>query len=228
MSKNSKEATMVLIFGLVGIIGALLTIVSDFILLGAPNSAYTYFKLGTESMSLLSQWRITIGTFLGVLSLPLQIAGLITVYFGLKPGGKIISFVIVLTMVHASIMSVAFHMSYAFIGSGWKLSYDMNTKNMVAFDMMNKFIYYWKLLLIIIAIELTLSSIFYVFLILKRNTLYPKWMAIFNPFCVIFYMHFIILQIPYPVGGFIAPAFLNLSALTFFILSTYTVYEMVK
>lgn len=228
MSKNSKEATMVLIFGLVGIIGALLTTVSDFILLGTPNSAYTYFKLGTESMSFLSQWRITIGTFLGILALPLQIAGLITIYFGLKPGGKIMSLVVVFTMTHASIMGVAFHMSYAFIGSGWKLSYAINTKNMVAFDMMNKFIYYWKLLLIIMAIELTLSSIFYVLLILRRDTLYPKWMAIFNPSCVIFYIYFIILQIPYPIGGFMAPAFLNLAALTFLTLSTYTVYRMVK
>ena len=60
---------------------------SDVILLGRPVSGYAFLKLGTESMAELAQWRIIVGTFTGVFALPFQIAGILPLYFGLKPAG---------------------------------------------------------------------------------------------------------------------------------------------
>jgi hypothetical protein len=228
MDNTQKVAKFVLIMGLIGITGVLLTIISDFILIGRPNSANAFFKLGTESMADLSQWRITIGVFLGIIVIPFQIAGLVTIYFGLKPAGKTKAVITVLTIAHTLTMAVAFHTSYAFIASGWNLYYEMGSRDLIAEKMINRFGYYWRIIVIIMAVELVFSSLYFVFLILKGKTLYPKWMAFFSPVCVLLYMYPVIRITPKPLGGFIAPAFLNLATLVFFILSTVTVYKKQK
>lgn len=225
MKKKSKVATIILIMGLIGILGVLLTLVSDFILIGRPVSSFSFFKLGTESMAGFPQWRITIGTFLGILVIPMQLAGLGTMYHSLKLAGKIKALIVVLINAHTLILAVAFHVSYAFIASGWKLYFELGKGDIIALKMLKRFDYYWKIIIVIMAIELAFSSIVFAVIILRGNTLYPKWMALFNPIFVLFYTYLIILFMPHPVGGFVAPAFLNLATLIFFILSTVTVYK---
>ena len=225
MTKRSTVARHVLVCGLVGIIGALITIVSDLILLGKPHDAYSFLILGTQTMADIPASIITAGTFLGVFALPFEIAGLITVYYGLKQAGKWLSLVVVIPLVHALIMSVAFHVSYAFIGSAWKLNYEMGLQNASVLDMINKFDYYWKLIISVIASELLFSSILFAIMIFKRNTLYPFWMAFLNPFFVIVLIFPFIFSLATPIGGFIAPTFLNLAVVIFFTLSTIIIYK---
>lgn len=230
MNKETSRTDIVLVLSVLGIIGVLITIVSDLILLGRPINAISFFKLGmgTENMANVAQWRITLGSILGVVVLPLQIAGLITVYQGLKTAGKVLPLVAVITDIHALIMGVAFHISYAFIGSGWKLYYEMGSGNQIASQLVKQFAFYWKLLIIIMAAEILFASIVYVFLILKGNTLYPRWMAILNPVCVLLFLFPIIYIAPAPVGGFIAPTYMNLSTMVFFIFSTVVIYKKLR
>lgn len=228
MDKLQKEAKIVLIMGLIGIAGVLVTIVSDFILIGRPSSASAFFKLGTESLAALSQWRIIVGAFVGIIVIPFQIAGLATIYYGIKTAGRTKALIVVLTTAHTLMMAVAFHTSYAFTASGWNLYYELGFGDRVAEKMMYRFGYYWMIIIVIMAVELIFSSSFFVFLILRGSTLYPKWMALFSPACVLLYMYPIVLAAPNPIGGFIAPAFLNLATLVFFVLSTVTVYKRIS
>ena len=225
MQKQSCSAGLVLTWGLVGIMGALLTAASDLVLLGRPNSAYSFFKLGTETMAVLPQWRITAGTFIGVAALPFQLAGLISLYYGLKPAGRVIPPVVLLTTAHALIMGVAFHASYAFIGSGWRLYYEMGQGNAAVLELIEKFDYYWRIIIIAALGELLIASILFVFLVLAGKTLYPKWMSLLNPICILLFMYCLIIILPAPIGGFVAPAYINLSTIAFLILSTVTVYR---
>jgi len=219
MEQKTRKAKVVLILGLIGIMGVLLTIISDLILLGRPDSAYSFFKMGTESMVDIAQWRITLGTFLGVIVLPLQLLGLIPVYYGLKPSGKVMPLIMVITVAHALIMGVAFHISYAFIGSGWKF-HITDAGNKIAAEMIKQFDFYWKALVIIMILEIVFSSVIYVLIVRKGNTLFPKWMAVLNPFCVVILTLFFIFILPAPVGGFVAPACLNISTMVFFGVTT--------
>jgi hypothetical protein len=179
-------------------------------------------------MADLSQWRITMGAFLGIIVIPFQIAGLATIYYGLKSAGKTKAVITVLTFAHTLMMAVAFHTSYAFIAGGWNLYYELGSRDLVAEKMINIFGYYWRIIVIIMAVELVFSSAYFVFLILKGETLYPKWMTFFSPVCVLLYMYPVVLIVPKPLGGFIAPAFLNLATLVFFVMSTVTVYKKQK
>lgn len=230
MEKKTDKADIVLALGLVGIIGVLITIISDLILLGRPNNALSFLQMemGTESMADLAQWRITLGAFIGVVVLPFQIAGLISVFYGLKPSGRVLPLVVVITNTHALIMGVAFHISYAFIGSGWKLYYATGSENKISSELVKQFNFYWKVLVIIMLSEILFSSIVFVSLILTGKSLYPKWMAILNPLCVLLFMFPIVFIIPAPVGGFIAPTYMNISTMVFFIFSTGVIYKKLK
>ena len=216
MGNKKSKADIVLAMGLIGITGVLLTIISDFILIGRPSSAYSFLKLSTESMADIAQWRITVGAFLGVIILPFQTLGLIPLYHGLKPAGRIMPLIVVITIAHALIIGVAFHISYAFIGTGWKLYYEADFGNKVASEIVTRFDFYWKILVIIMLLELLFSSIIYVVIIMKGSTLYPKWMAILNPLCVSIFLFPFVFILPSPIGGFIAPAYLNITTLVFY------------
>lgn len=224
MKKKMSKADRILIAGYVGLFGVLLTIVSDFILLGRPNSSYGFFKLGTESMADIAQWRITVGTITGVLALPIQVLGIIPVYYGLKPAGRVMPLIYAIMNSHILLMGVAFHMSYAFIGSAWKLYYD----NIISNEMVGRFDYYWRILVIIMLIELIASSILYTVILIKGKTLFPKGMAFLNPLFVTLLVFPIILALPTPIGGYIAPAILNISTLVFVGLAMIVIHKKTK
>lgn len=228
MERKMSKAETVLALSLVGIFGVFLTIISDLILLGRPVSAYSFFELGTESMVGIAQWRITAGTFIGVFMLPFQIAGLISLYHGLKPSGKLLPALVILVDAHALIMGVAFHASYAFIGSGWKLFYLSGSDNKLTAEIMQRFDSYWKLIIIIMMAELVFGSVIYGLLVLLGKTLYPKWMALLNPLFVMIVLLLVVSPIPAPVGGFVGPAILNMATLVFFIGSTIIIYKKLK
>lgn len=228
MDIKRSKANIVLSLGLVGIAAVLITIVSDLILLGRPDSGFSFFQLGTETMTEMAQWRIVAGTFLGVFVLPLQLAGLVSLYYGLKPAGKVLPLIVVITDAHALIMGVAFHVTYAYIASGWKLFHLFGPGNAGTSELMKQFDFYWKIVIVLMMTELILSSALFVVLILKGKTLYPKWMALFNPPFIVIAMLLIISAIPKPVGGYIAPTILNLSTLIFFIISTAVICKRLK
>ncbi len=233
------------LFGSIGIIAVFFTIISDVILLGRPDSAYSFFAKPTECMAEIALWRITAGVFIGVFMLPFQLAGLAPLYYGLKPLGRKMQLLAVIPSGHALTMGIAFHMSYAFMASGWKLFYatmpgnqmaaapgnDLLTEalwNDPAASMMKSFDFYWQLLIVIMLAELIFCSCFFAITVLRGKTLFPKWMAAFNPLFIMGAVFLIISLIPSPAGGFIAPTILNTSNFTFFILSTVVIHNRAK
>lgn len=224
---HTKNSKLILKLGFMGCIGVLITIISDLILLGKPGSAYDFLISGTETMWDISTDRITAGTFIGVVALPFQLLGLVPVYYALKPAGKVWPTVAIIPCAHAFMMGIAFHMSYAFIGSAWKLNHQADAAQMTA-DLMNQYDLYWTLLIVIMAVEILFFSVIYSILVAKGNTLFPRWIAFFNPMSVAAITMPIIFIIPYPVGGYIGPACLNISNLTFFVLTQVALHRKFK
>ena len=228
MGSRTSKSNLILILGFIGIIAVLITIISDFILLAKPTNAITFLRMGTETMADIAPWRITIGTFLGVVALPFQILGLVPVYYGLKPSGKILPRIFVIITAHALLMGVAFHISYAYIGSGWRLYYDMENTNLIGNALIDKFDFYWNILFSIMMIEIIISSIIYISIIIKGKTLFSKWMAMLNPLIVLILVIPFIFLLPAPIGGYIAPAILNIVTLIFFCITFSIIYKVSK
>ncbi|MBH1940185.1 hypothetical protein I5677_04655 [Mobilitalea sibirica] len=215
MNCRTSRTDFVIVLGLIGILGMLITIISDFILLAKPTDAYTFFKMGTETMADISSWRITVGTFLGVIVLPIQILGLIPLYYALKPAGKVQSRIVFFISAHALMMGVGFHTAYAYMGSGWRLYHNVVTDKDLVLDLMHRYDFYWRIIIIIMMSELIVSSILYVIILLKGKSMFPKWMALLNPVFIMALVLPLIAVLPAPVGGYVAPAVLNISTLVF-------------
>lgn len=226
--EKMSDAKIIMVLSLAGIIGAIITGISDVILLGRPVSALSFFTLGTESMADIDEWRIAAGVFIGIFTLPFQVLGLVSVYFGIRNAGKFLSFIVLSVFTHAMFISVAFHMGYAFIASGWKLYYRLGAENAIAAEIRDRFDFYWILMLSIMLAEMLIGSMLFVFIILRKKSLYSNWMVLLNPIFIFALMFLCIIIIPAPIGGFIAPAYLNLSMLTFIILSTLITIRKLK
>lgn len=224
MEYNTKESKFILKLGLIGITGVLITIISDFILIGKPSAAYGFLLNGTESMWDIPTYRITVGVFVGVVALPFQLLGLVPVYYALKYSRKALAAITVITYVHALLMGIAFHMSYAFIGSGWKLNHRPDATQITS-ELMQQYDLYWTILMVIMITEILLCSVIYAVIVAKGKTLYPRWMAIFSPASVVAFTLPIVFLLPYPIGGYIAPACLNITTLVFFILTQTVMYR---
>ncbi|MHB8127425.1 MAG: DUF6796 family protein [Mobilitalea sp.] len=228
MVKKASKSDLILVLSLLGMLSVLVTIISDFILIGKPSTAYSFLKLGTESMWDIEPWKITAGAFVGVVALPFQVLGLIPVYFALKPSGKVLPVMAVIANAHMLLMGVAFHISYAYIGTGWIIYHKNELTNQITTEIVDKFASYWMILVIIMFVELLFGSIIYVIVVLKGKTLFPRWMAIFNPLCIVLYTFPIVFILPSPIGGYIAPAYLNLSTLLFFTITLVVLYKKMK
>jgi hypothetical protein len=228
MVKKASKLDLILVLSLLGMLSVFVTIISDFILIGKSSTAYSFLEFGTESMWDIEPWRITAGAFIGVVALPFQILGLIPLYFALKPSGKVLPIIVVITNAHMLLMGVAFHISYAYIGSGWNIYHKNELTNQITTEIVNKFDSYWMILAVIIFVELLFGSVIYVIVVLKGKTLFPKWMAIFNPLCIVLYTFPIVFILPAPIGGYIAPAYLNLSTLLFFVITLVVGYKKLK
>lgn len=222
-----EKSTLILILGLFGIASVLVTIISDFILIGKASSAYDFLLLGTESMWDISAVRIAIGAFIGVVVLPFQLLGLVPVYFALKPAGKVLPVIMVIVNAHTLLMGVAFHISYAFIGSGWILHHQPDAA-MITSDLMEQYDFYWMVLAVIMAVELIFCSVIYSIVIGRGKSLFPRWMAVFSPLTVVIVAVPLIFLLPYPVGGYLAPACLNISTLIFFLLTLTIGYQRIR
>lgn len=219
MENKNLQVKKVIIMSTLGMLSVLITIISDFILLGKPNSAINFFVFGTETMWDIEPWRITLGTFIGVFALPFQLLGLLPLYFALKPAGRILPIITLIGSVHAILIGVAFHMSYAYIGRGWALYHLNDISKEISSKMINSFSFYWSILLVIMSLDILLSSLIYIIIVIRGKTLFPKWMAIFSPIGVILITFPVILAFPYPIGGYIAPASINITTLIFFLIT---------
>jgi hypothetical protein len=218
MSKGHGKFSAISVCTYIGIFAILLTIVSDLLLIGSPISAYEYIIVGTETMAKLPLWRISVGTFLGVMVIPFQVCGFIPLYYAVKPAGRIKTLAVVLPIVYGMFMAAVFHASYVFIGASWKLYHSNEQQDKGLLYLLNEFQNYWIFILLIISVSVIISSVFYSILVFKGKTLLPRWLALFNPIAVFLFMFLIIIVIPAPLGGFIAPTYLNMSTLVFIML----------
>lgn len=219
MSTTIKNGKMIRNAGIIGITAVIITIISDMILLGRPAAAFSFFDLMTESMAELAPWRITTGTFLGVFALPFQIAGIVPLYFGLKQAGNRLALVVLGSAAYGLIMGVAFHVSYAYMGSAWQLFYKADAGKDQIQKMLSQFEVYWMIIIVTVFAVLLIASVCYFILIMSGKSAYPKWMAFLNPICIFALVFVLVLPIPAPVGGYIAPVYLNFSTFVLFVLS---------
>lgn len=157
--------------------------------------------------------RSTVGHFFGVVGATLYPVGCYHIYLMLKPANRRWAFIAFL------VGSFGFIIGTVWIGSRASVSalVQMPASDMTAHLIALYEIRYETLLQIIRLTTLILSAIF-VWLVLSGRTLYPRWMAIFNPILLIV-ANFVLFMLLPAIGKHTMPIALNVAFFLFFLLS---------
>jgi hypothetical protein len=216
---EAPNQNIIKITGIIGIVAAVLVGTGEFLLHYSPagdyanDGNYVYLLQVSES-------RITWGHFLAVLGAPLYLVGFWHIYLGLKPFGKIIPGVIFFITAYGFIFGTIWIGSRASIVLLAQANFATEGHNSeVLRGLMDYYILHSESLLEVTRATTLLSSLAFIVLVLTGKTLYPRWMAIFNPILLLV-SSFILFAIAPAIGKFTLPIALNVGYFMFFTIST--------
>ena len=207
----------IIITGWLGIAAAIFVGVGEFLLHYNPDgydsgSPHDFFMP-------IPEWRITAGHFLAVLFVPLYLFGYWHVYLSLRKGSKRLAKAVLVTALFAFVIGGIWIGSRAMLAIIVQSKAEAGQALKVSFDrLLEAYDRYMKSLLQVLRVLVLMLSAFFVWAVLKGGTLYPKWMAIFNPIVLLALVFLTYVLIP-PVGYVLTPTAMNVAHLVFFGLS---------
>ena len=215
MNKNRS----LVITGYIGLFAAVMVGIGEFLLhfdtLGRFEGKYL-FMMGIDST------RTTIGHFIGVLSAPLYIVGFWHLMKMLEPANEKIA------KVAFAIMSYGIVIGAIWIGSRANISAIVNTDLTINQEfLISLYELRYENLLQVTRISVLAFSGLFVWLVLTGRTLYPNWMAIFNPLLLIL-ASFVFWIIMPSIGIYLMPIALNVAFAILFVLSIYFSHKINK
>ena len=203
------KSTIVLT-GLVGLLGAVLTGVGEFIL---HFDALARFGAENEFFEGISDQRTTIGHFVGVLGAPLYLVGCWHIKLMLQPANKIWS------MTAFFVAAYGFAVGTVWIGSRASISALVNAPTSPEIvQLMGLYDFRYETLLQIIRVTVLALSVIYISLTLTGRSHYPKWMAALNPILLIL-VSFIVYAVTPSIGKYLMPIALNVAFFVLFVAS---------
>jgi hypothetical protein len=215
------------ITGIVGIVASLLVGTGEFLLHYSPagdyadDGNYVYLLQVSES-------RVTWGHFFAVLGAPLYLVGFWHIYLGLKPYGKIIPLIVFFVTAYGFIFGTIWIGSRASIVLLAQANFAAEGHNSdVLRGLMDYYILHSETLLEVTRVTTLLSSLAFIVLVVTGKTLYPRWMAIFNPILLLV-SSFILFAIAPELGKYTLPIALNVGYFIFFTLSTLQLTKVCK
>ena len=224
---EAPNHNIIMVTGIIGILAASLVGTGEFLLHFSPlgdyadDGNYVYLLQVSES-------RATWGHFLAMLGAPLYLIGFWHIFLGLKPYGKIIPWIVFFITAYGFIFGTVWIGSRAGIVLLAQANFAAEGhNNEVLRELMDYYMLHSETLLEVTRITTLLSSLAFIVLVLTGKTLYPRWMAIFNPILLLV-SSFILFAVAPEVGKFTLPIALNVGYFIFFTLSTLQLAKVCK
>ena len=203
------------IAGYVGLFAALLVGVGEFLVhysAGGYQSDIPY-----QLYEFVSPGRLNFGHFLIIAGLPLYIVGYFHLYLALRLGSQ------KLAVVFLCIGIISFIVGGVWVGSRGFLGHIYHTLSgpehaVVYLELVTHYKFLIESLVQILRVFVLFNSLLFVYIILKYETLYPKWMVIFNPVLWLAVVFLLFFTVPI-VGNFLAPTAMNAAHVVVFIAS---------
>ncbi|MGF1539773.1 MAG: DUF6796 family protein [Pleurocapsa sp.] len=209
--------------GIVAIIGAILNAIAESYIFYLPGEGIEFNEY--TLLQDVSQSRLIIGHYLGVLSFPLQILGFWQIYQALKPAGKWFSLPVFLLISYSWICGTAAYGSFAYMSTALQTELAATEGNQTLLtQMIESLKVYHEPLYYVLLLGLLLSWLWYSISVAFRSSLYPRWMAILNPILMSIIILYVGNQIPL-VSRFIGAAFYNIAIAIFFTISTIVLWN---
>jgi len=204
MSKSTTKK--IYIFGILGLIATIGVGVGEFLLHYSPNGI-GYDSDNFEFFNQISLQRLTLGHFIAVSFTPFYIAGYYHLYLVFKDKNPKTAMAIF------ALGIIAFMIGGMWISSRAQLGYLVHKiaefpNDTALQSLVQTYKSHAEILVESLRIWIAAISVLFVIPILKSKTIYPKWVAIFNPLFILLAILGIYKLIP-PVGYVIGPIAMN-------------------
>lgn len=211
MTENKTKSTVLIITGVIGLLASMLVGWGEFLL--NFDSLARYSEVNYDFMVGTAEVSFSRGHFIGVLAAPLYLVGCWHIYLMLKPAHQKWALAAFLISAYGFVVGAVWIGSRASVGT---LANQPDSEQMRMLIEVYQF-RYETLLTVIRLTTLTLSLIF-VGLVLTGRSLYPRWVAIFNPIVLIL-ASFVLFTVFPAVGKYPLPIALNVSFFIFLLIS---------
>ncbi len=195
------------LMGWIGLLGSLLVGCGEFLVHYAGDAMhggppYSFFlEVPAE--------RLPPGHFLMVLGLPLYLLGYGHFFLALRPGNrKLAAAVFLLGAVSFSLGGV-WAGSRAFLGSVVQILGEASDPQILS-RVLESYDFLQENLVQVLRVLVLANSVLFVGTVLRYKTLYPRWMAVFNPALVLAIVFSLFFYLP-AVGDFLAPTAMNVA-----------------
>lgn len=200
------------LYGILGLIASIMVGTGEFLVHYNPEGfdseiPYGYFLGVSES-------RFLVGQYLMALFIPLYIFGYVHLYLALRPGGEKLAKSVLALGIFAFVIGGIWAGSRAHLGMTVQALHEANVPELqqriiASYDMLI------ENLVQLLRVIVLLISLFFVWAIVNGKTLYPRWMAIFNPILVLILV-FALFFFVKPIGQYLAPTAMNVAHFVMF------------
>ncbi len=200
----------IILTGLVGLLGAILTGVGEFIL---HYDALARFGAENEFFRGISDSRSSLGHFVAVLGAPMYLVGFWHINLMLRPANERWAKISFFATAYGFVIGIVWIGSRASISALINAPLPPDTEYLIGL-----YDYRYETLLQVVRIAVLLLSVIFIWLTLTGRSHYPKWMAFLNPILLII-ASFLIYAIAPVVGKYLMPIALNVAFFVFFVAS---------
>lgn len=216
------------ITGIVGIFASILLCLGADLMFYSPNiePGLTNLFNSLLSPSDVPHWRLVLGHYLVILSFPIAIYSVLHIYLALKPGGQLGTLILVMIELATGTIGTVYNGTIPFFGTAEKVKDTLpESVQPLLVQMLSDFKDYQNGLQFVFLIGLAVWSVIFVVLVMGGGTLYPRWMALFNPILLGIVLVLILLPLPQNVAAYLAPVFFFGANLIFYTTSTITLWH---
>ncbi|HFA50686.1 MAG TPA: hypothetical protein ENJ95_16890 [Bacteroidetes bacterium] len=194
-------------FGYLGLLASVMVGTGEFLIHFAPGGfdaeiPFGYFLKVPESS-------LTIGHFLLVPFIPLYVFGYWHIYLALKPGNKKLAAAVLSLGIFAFVIGGIWVGSRAHLGVTVQVLQEAGVPE-ITDKIMASYELHMENLVKLLRVIVLLISVCFVWAIVKGGTLYPKWMAFFNPILLLLIV-FALFFFARPIGQYLAPTAMNVA-----------------
>ena len=179
-----SERMMLRFAGVVGVVGALLGCMGDLFLTYAPieGAMPNRWDDVVSLVALVPPERLALGQYLGVFGIPFGMAGLWTIYRGVRPAGARWAVPLIVLAFLGYCVGVAYHAQLAPLGSFVQaaIANDIGATPEMASGLRDMHAYLWPNMIVVQGL-FAMMTLLYVVVVAGGRTRFPRWMALLNP-----------------------------------------------
>lgn len=225
---NIKTLNILRLTGIVGIVASILLCIGAELMFYYPNIEPGFSNLinSMTSPANVPHWRLVIGHYLVILSFPIAIYSVLHIYLALKPGGQLLTILLVMVELATGTIGTVYNGTIPLFGTAEKVKNTLPESVQPALvQMLADFQDFQNGLQTVFLSGMVIWSLIFIILVLPGKTLYPRWMALFNPVLLGITLVMILSIMPQKIAEYLAPAFFFGSNLIFYTASTIAVWN---